>query len=81
MLPRSRLELHLSCPEGREREAAIQLAAEMPAPSWKILAALAAEVVSIHESRSAGATTVVIAPASALADIAREIGFPGGLPD
>ena len=76
MPPRSRLELHLSVPEGRERAAAMQLAAEMPAPSWAILAAIAAEVVSIHESRSAGATTVVIAPAAALEAIHREWGRP-----
>lgn len=81
MPPRTRLELHLSCPAGREREAAMQLSAEMPAASWAILAAIAAEVVSIHESRSAGAATVVIAPASALADIAREIGSPVGRRD
>jgi len=76
MPPRSRLELHLSVPEGRERAAAMQLAAEMAEPAFRILVGLAAELVSIHESRSQGATTVVVAPASALADIAREIGAP-----
>ena len=72
MPPRSRLELHLSVPEGREREAAIQLAAEMPQESWAILAAMAAEIVAIHESRAQGATTVVVLPEGAAQAVLRE---------
>lgn len=72
MHPRSRLELHLSVPEGREREAACQLSAEMPEASWKILAAIAAEVVALHESRSLGATRVLIASAEEVGALVRK---------
>ncbi len=74
MPQRTRLELHLSCPAGREREAAIQLAAEMPRESWAILAAIAAEIVAVHESRAAGATTVVVLPEGAAQAVLREWG-------
>lgn len=54
------LELHLTCVEGREVECAKHLASELRGPHWKILAALAAEIVQEHEIRQ-GATVVIVA--------------------
>lgn len=56
------LELHLTCAEGKEVECARHLAAELRGAHWKILAALAAELVHEHENRL-GATVVVVAGA------------------
>lgn len=71
-----RLELSISFPEGRERDAALDLAARVPEPHFRLLAALAAELVAIHESRTAlGRTSVLVLPADqaekVLADLAR----------
>lgn len=55
------LEIHLTLRAGREAECARFLRGEVRDPeTWKILAALAAELVAIHESEAAGATTLVI---------------------
>ena len=56
------LELHLTCPEGREVECAKQLAGELRGAHWGILAALAAEIVHEHENRTAS-TVVLVAGA------------------
>lgn len=54
------MALSLTVPAGREVEAARKLSAALPAAEWKILAALAAELVHEHELRT-GATVVVVA--------------------
>lgn len=56
------LELHVTVAEGHEVEAAKHLASELRGIHWKILAALAAELVHEHELRQ-GATVVVVAGA------------------
>ena len=57
------LELHLNCAEGEEVACAKYLARELRGVLWGILAALAAELVHEHETRS-GATVVVVAGAA-----------------
>lgn len=54
------LELHLTCAAGHEVECAKHLAAELRGEHWKILAALAAEIVHEHENRQ-GSTVVIVA--------------------
>lgn len=54
------LAIDLTIPSGREVEAAKKLHQALPADEWKILAALAAEIVHEHELRT-GATVVVVA--------------------
>jgi hypothetical protein len=72
-MPQYRLELHASVPEGREREAALQFRAGLAPQGWKILAGIAAEIVSIHESQAAGETTVLVVPAAAVPDFLRRL--------
>lgn len=54
-----RLEITLSVPEGRERDAAIDLKARLPEPHWRLLAAIAAEIVAVNESATGAAVLVV----------------------
>lgn len=70
------LELHLTCAEGHEVEAAKHLAGELRGKHWAILAALAAEIVHEHEKRT-GATVVIVAGAEqaerVLADLRKSV--------
>lgn len=66
--PKARLELHCSVPQGREYEAAVQFQTQLPAEAWQILVGIAAEVVALQESRSQGATQVLVVPTAALAE-------------
>jgi len=54
------LSIDLTVPAGREVEAARTLSQALPAEEWKVLAALAAELVHQHELRT-GATVLVVA--------------------
>jgi len=54
-----RLDLTLNVPEGRERDAALELRARLPEPYWRLLAGIAAEIVSVHESETGAAVLVV----------------------
>ena len=78
---RPQLELHVTLDRGREADCARFLQGELTAASWAILASLAAEIVALHETAAAGATRVLVVPASALeetklAEVARA--FPVG---
>jgi len=53
------LSIDLTVPAGREAEAARKLCQALPAEEWKVLAALAAELVHEHEKRT-GATVLVV---------------------
>lgn len=55
-----KLELNLSLAAGREVECARYLRSQVPDSHWPILAALAAELVAIHETTAAGQTVLVI---------------------
>lgn len=69
------LHLDLTLMDGHEVRAARDLHARLPEPQWRLLAALAAELVHEHELRT-GATVVVVAGAEAaervMQDLARK---------
>lgn len=54
------LELHLTLGAGRESECARFLRSQMQTAQWKVLAALAAELVAIHETEAAGSRVLVV---------------------
>lgn len=54
------LHLDLTIQTGHEVRAARDLAERLLGPQWRLLAALAAEIVAEHERRALGATTVVV---------------------
>lgn len=56
---KARLELNLSFQEGEEVACAKHLAAELRGAHWKLLAALAAEIVHEHENRTHSTVVVV----------------------
>lgn len=68
------LELQVRVAEGQEVECAKHLAAQLTGAHWKVLAALAAEIVHEHENRTRS-TVVVVAGADqadrVLADLRR----------
>lgn len=70
------LKLDLAVASGDERACALFLRSQLPASRWEILVALAAELVSIHESASSGATRVLVVPEAPaeklLADLVRK---------
>lgn len=69
---RQSLELHLALDSGHEVECAKFLRARLPDPAWLVLAALAAEIVAVHEAQAAGVRTVVVQASEAeVADILR----------
>lgn len=53
--------MHLTLQHGREAECARYLKTQLRPEMWAILAALAAEVVAVHESAAMG-TTLVLTP-------------------
>lgn len=63
------LALNLLVLQGDEPGCARFLRSQMTAEQWAILAAVAAEVVMIHESASQGATTVLVVPEAAAKDL------------
>lgn len=69
------LQLNLQIGRGRERECAEFLRGQLPESHWPILAALAAEVVALHEQKT-GATVVLVTGSSqaerVLADLRRD---------
>lgn len=58
------LELHLTCGEGQEVDAARHLAATLRGPHWAILAALAAAIVHEHENRTGARAVLVVGSAN-----------------
>lgn len=69
---KSTLEVSLCVPCGREVEAARLLARTLPEEEWKILAALAAELLHEHELRT-GATVVLVAGAPQAERVLRDL--------
>lgn len=67
------LELHLTCAEGREVECAKHLAANIQGPHWKILVALAAEILQEAERRTAGSAVVLVTGPSEAARVLRDL--------
>lgn len=66
------LELHLTCAAGQEAECAKHLASRVQGPHWLVLAALAAELVREHESRT-GATVVLVTGAASAERVLRDL--------
>lgn len=66
------LNLSLHVDAGRERECAEFLAARVGGSHWLILAALAAELVALHESKNR-ATVVVVAGADQAQRVLRDL--------
>lgn len=66
------LELHLTVATGREADAAREVWAKVSAEHRKILAALAAEWVAIHEART-GSTVVVVTGAAQAERVLRDL--------
>lgn len=66
------LSLALTLESGHEVRAAKDLRARLPAPQWRLLAALAAEIVQEHETAQ-GATVVVVAGAAQAERVLREL--------
>lgn len=59
------LELHLTCPEGKEVECAQHVVQQLEGCHLAILTALAAEILTEQERRQAGSAVVVVAGAPA----------------
>jgi len=75
------LELHLTVAAGRESDAAREVWAKLPEAYRAIAAALAAELVSLHEART-GATVVVVTGADQAERVLRDLrrDAPAALP-
>lgn len=67
------LHLDLTVQSGHEVRAAKDLAERLPAEKWKVLAALAAELVSVHEARAVGATTVLVVTDQQVRQVLRDL--------
>jgi hypothetical protein len=66
------LEMHLTLPRGREADAARHLWGKLDAPHRAILAALAAEVLTLHEART-GSTVVLVTGAAQAERVLRDL--------
>lgn len=66
------LQLHLNLAAGHEVEAARYLRARIDDRHWKILAALAAELVSLHEAAT-GSTVVLVTGAAQAERVLRDL--------
>lgn len=67
------LELHLTCPEGKEVECAQQLVRELVGCHLAILTALAAEILTEQERRQAGSAVVVVTGAPAAERVLQDL--------
>lgn len=79
-MSKPQLELHLVVAAGREADCAAHLRARVAGEHWAILAALAAEVVSIHERETHGRAIVVIAGPAAADRVAEDLLRSGKCP-
>ena len=66
------MHLAVRIESGHERELALELRAAATAEQWKLLAALAAELVQLHEAAT-GATVVVVTGADQAARVLRDL--------
>lgn len=71
------LQIALRVQSGRESECARELWTGCPERYRKILAALAAELVSLHESAALGATSVLVVTADQLPAVRKELDRAG----
>ena len=67
------LELHLTCAAGREVECARHLWARVDSQHREILAALAAEVLSLRESAVPGSAVVVVTGSAQAERVLRDL--------
>jgi len=66
------LELHLTVGDGREQDCARHLWARLGAEHQNILAALAAEILTLHEART-GSTVVLVTGAAQAERVLRDL--------
>jgi hypothetical protein len=58
---------------GHERELALELRGAATEDQWKLLAALAAEVLQLHEAAAAGSAVVVVSGAAQAERVLRDL--------